>query len=403
MSFSLKTFILRCIHYPSKFIYPLIPVRVPELISGPGAVRELPESVKSQKIDKVLIVTDKGLTSIGLAEKITGPLEAANIPYCIFDGVQPNPSIQNIEDGLKVYDENNCSGIIAFGGGSPMDCAKMIGARASNRRKPVRKMQGKFRVWRTLPPLIAIPTTAGTGSEGTVAAVVSDPDTHEKFAVIDLKLVPQVAILDAELMLGLPPHVTSTTGMDALTHAVESYIGLMGTPFTRKNSLDATKIIMEDLEDVYQDGSNPDKRDQLALASYYAGLAFTRTWVGYVHAIAHNMGGLYGVPHGLANAIILPYVLEASIEQARDKLADLAVVSGLGRADYFKDVLARKFIDKIKRMNQNMGIPTFIKELKEEDIPLIVKRALAESNIDYPVPRIMNKQELTELVRQLLP
>ncbi len=403
MGFSLKTLFLRCIHYPSKFIYPLIPVPVPDLISGPGSITNLPESVRSQRIDKVLIVTDKGLTSIGLADKITGPLNEEKIPYCIFDGVQPNPSIQNIEDGLSIYQDNNCNGIIAFGGGSPMDCAKMIGARASNPGKPVRKMQGKFRVWRSLPPLIAVPTTAGTGSEATVAAVVSDPDTHEKFAVVDLKLVPKVAILDAELMLGLPPHVTSTTGMDALTHAVESYVGLMSTPFTRKNSLDATKIIMENLEQVFQDGSNPEKRDQLALASYYAGLAFTRTWVGYVHAIAHNMGGLYGVPHGLANAIILPYVLDASIEQAKNQLADLAVVSGLGQANYCKDVLARKFIDKIKLMNKKMGIPSFIKELKEEDIPLIVKRALAESNIDYPVPRIMNKQEMTELVNQLLP
>jgi alcohol dehydrogenase class IV len=191
--------------------------------------------------------------------------------------------------------------------------------------------------------------------------------------------------------------------MDALTHAVESYIGLMGTRFTRENALNATRMIMQNLEDVFKNGSDLEKRNQLALASYYAGLAFTRTWVGYVHAIAHNLGGLYGVPHGLANAVILPYVLEASVEQAENQLADLAVVSGLGQPDYFKDVLAKKFINKIKIMNQNMGIPTFIKELKEEDIPLIVQRALAEANIDYPVPRILSKAELAELVKQLLP
>ena len=284
-----------------------------------------------------------------------------------------------------------------------MDCAKMIGARASNPKKSVKKMRGKFKVWKALPPLIAIPTTAGTGSEATVAAIVSNPELHEKFAVIDLKLVPPYAILDPELMIGLPPHITSSTGMDTLTHAVEAYIGVHGTKFTRENAEKATNIIINNLEDVFADGSNLVKREQLALASFYAGLAITRSFVGYVHAIAHNLGGNYGVPHGLANAVLLPHVLVASRNEAKNKLAKLAVISGLGKESDSKDELADKFIKKIKEMNRNMNIPSVIKELKEEDIPLIVQRALSEANVDYPVPRIMGKKEFTELVKQLLP
>lgn len=403
MSWSLKNVALRTVHYTTKTVFPLLRFPIPQVISGPGSVKRLPELISTLKMNRVLIVTDKGLSAAGLVEKVTAPLAMQGVFYAVFDAVQANPSIQNVEEGLKVYVANKCNGIVALGGGSPMDCAKLIGARASNPKKPVAKMRGKFRVWKALPPLIAIPTTAGTGSETTVAAVVSDPVAHEKFAVIDLKLVPPIAILDPELMVGLPPHITASTGMDALTHAIEAYIGIHGTSFTNENAEKATRIIIENLESVYQNGSNLDKRNQLALASFYGGSAFTRASVGYVHAIAHNMGGLYGVPHGLANAIILPYVLESCLKEAAGKLAKLAVVSGLGKADEPPATLARRFLDKIKSMNSALGIPKTIKELKEADIPLIVKRALAEANLDYPVPRIMNKEEMTALVRLLLP
>lgn len=403
MSWSLRNTALRTVHYTTKIVFPLLRFPIPQLISGPGAVKQLPDLVRSNKIDRVLIVTDKGLTAVGLVEKVTAPLAAQKIPFTIFDTVQANPSIQNVEEGLKVYLANNCNGIVALGGGSPIDCAKMIGARASNPKKPVAKMRGKFRVWKALPPLIAIPTTAGTGSETTVAAVVFDPVAHEKFAVIDLKLVPLIAILDPELMVGLPPHITASTGMDALTHAIEAYIGIHGNSFTDENAEKATRIIIENLETVYKNGADLEKRNQLALASFYAGSAFTRASVGYVHAIAHNMGGLYSVPHGLANAIILPYVLETCLAAAEGKLAKLAVVSGLGKENEAASTLSRRFLDKIKAMNITLGIPKSIKELKEGDIPLIVKRALAEANLDYPVPRIMNREELTSLVRSLLP
>jgi alcohol dehydrogenase class IV len=403
MNWILKKAAIRSIHYTTKFIYPLLKTPEPELYTGPGSIRQMPEIVKNHGVEKVLVVTDKGLTSLGLLDGMTAALEEEDIPYFIFDGVQPNPSIQNIEEGLQAYLSNKCDGIIAFGGGSPMDCAKMIGARAANPKKPVVKMRGKFRVWHKPPPIFAVPTTAGTGSETTVAAVVSNPETHEKFAVIDLKLVPPIAILDPELMVGLPPHITSTTGMDALTHAVEAYIGLHARKGTNADAEKAVKIIINDLEDVYKDGSNLEKRNQLAIASYHAGLAFTRAYVGYVHAIAHNMGGQYGVPHGLANAIILPYILEFSKSKINSQLAKLAVISGLGSEGEALEVLSQKFIDKVKNMNRNMDIPTHIKELQEKDFPIIIKRALSEASLDYPVPRLMTPGDCENLLRKLLP
>jgi alcohol dehydrogenase class IV len=284
-----------------------------------------------------------------------------------------------------------------------MDCAKIIGARVSNPYFSVRRMKGLFKVFLPIPPFFCVPTTAGTGSETTVAAVITDAETHEKFAISDFKLIPKIAVLDPELMVGLPPHITSTTGMDALTHAVEAYIGLNGSKFTDENAENATKLIFENLEEAYKNGSNLEARNNMALASFYGGSAFTRAYVGYVHAIAHNMGGLYGVPHGLANAIILPYVLEFCRKDAEKKLAGLAVAGGIGKRNESKEALSIKFIKKIKTMNKNMDIPTCIKELKEKDIPLIAKRALDEAHPDYPVPTIMTIEECESLVRKLLP
>ncbi|MEM7294982.1 MAG: iron-containing alcohol dehydrogenase, partial [Pseudomonadota bacterium] len=276
-------------------------VPIPETLEGPGSVKQLPTIIKeSHKVSKLLLVTDKGITSIGLMTGLIEALDDADLAYSVFDGVQPNPTIENIEAGVAAYSEEACDGIIAFGGGSAMDCAKMIGARATNPDKSVKDMRGGFKIPNGLPPFFAVPTTAGTGSECTLAAVVTDAENHEKFSVAALNIVPLTAVLDPELMIGLPPHITAHTGMDALTHAVESYIGRLDTPYTRENSEKAVKIIFEDLEPVYTNGNDLERRANVALASYCAGLAFTRALVGYVHAIAHNLGGLYGVPHGLA-------------------------------------------------------------------------------------------------------
>ena len=380
----------------------VLPFPVPTLLTGPGSVRQLAENISVRGLRHVLVVSDKVLVELGLLQSLLSSLEARGIATTIFDEVEPNPSIDTVEAGVRVYRQSGCDAIIAFGGGSPMDCAKIIGARFANPFISVRRMKGLFKVILPIPPFFCVPTTAGTGSETTIVGVITDARTHEKFAINDLKLVPKIAVLDPELMVGLPPHITAATGMDALTHAVEAYIGLNGSAFSDDNAEQATRLVFHNLEKVYAKGSDLDARYNMALASYRAGAAFTRAYVGYVHAVAHNMGGLYGVPHGLANAIILPHVLKFCRAAAESKLAKLAIVSGVGSSSESDEALSTKFIAEIEAMNTRMKIPTTIAELRAEDIPLIVDRALAEAHPDYPVPRLMTRDECETLVRQLL-
>ena len=385
-----------------KIISLVIPFPTPTLLIGAGSIKQLAENIRTRGCKNILLVSDKVLMDLKLADGLLESLKKNEINYVIYDEVKANPTIENIENGREIYRKNKCDGIIAFGGGSPIDCAKVIGARISNPYLSVRAMKGLFRVFLPIPPFFCVPTTAGTGSEATVAAVITDASTHKKFIISDLKLIPKVAVLDPELMVGLPPDLTSTTGMDALTHAVEAYIGLNGSAFTDKNAENATKLIFDNLEEAYQNGFNLDARENMALASFYAGAAFTRAYVGYVHAIAHTMGGLYGVAHGLANAIILPYILDFCREEAEEKLASLAIAGGIGSRSESNEILSYGFIEKIKTMNQKMEIPSFVKELQAKDIPLIAKRVLDEAHPDYPVPRIMTLGECEALLKKLL-
>ena len=393
----LKNAFCRVYQKTFKMVMPVFNWDEPELLKGPGAIKDLPALVKSKGISNVLVVTDKGLMSLNLLDSLFENLEKQNIKYTVYDGVQPNPSIENIEEGRRIYLKNNCEGIIAFGGGSPMDCAKVVGARIANPNKTVSQMRGLLKVVRNIPPFFAVPTTAGTGSETTLAAVVSNMQTHEKYAINDPKLRPKYAVLDPELTTGLPKKITSTTGMDALTHAVEAYIGQSGVKSTDDYAEKATKLIFDYLEKAYEDGKDIEARENMLVASFYAGMAFTRAYVGYVHAIAHNLGGMYGTPHGLANAVILPHVLEYYGETAYSKLADLADIVGIEGADDKEK--AEKFIAEIKRMNKAMDIPEHFDFIKDEDIPTIVERALKEGNPLYPVPKIMDEADCTMVVK----
>ena len=372
----------------------------PQLLTGPGSVKKLPKLVKEKGVSKILVVTDKGLMNLGIPNGLFEELKNEDIDYVVYDGVQPNPTIENIEEARQMYVDNGCQGIIAFGGGSPMDCAKITAARIVRPNKPVEKMRGLMKILKPLPPFFAVPTTAGTGSETTLAAVVSNSKTHEKNACNDPVLRPKYAVLDPELTTGLPPHITSTTGMDALTHAVEAYIGKSNVKSTREYAEKATEMIFENLETAYKDGKNIEARNQMLLASYYAGMAFTRAYVGYVHAIAHNLGGQYGIPHGLANAVILPVVLEAYGEAVYDDLAKLADLVGIKGNDNAEK--AKAFIAEIYAMNERMNIPTGFKEIKEKDIDIIVDRAYKEGNPLYPVPVIFDKDEFRRIVKSLM-
>lgn len=368
--------------------------RKPELLQGENSLEKLPDLVKSLDLNMLLVITDEGIHKLGLMDKLLEGLQEQNIAFVVYSKTVPNPTFTNIEEALELYTANNCDGIIAFGGGSPMDCAKAVAARIARPDKSLVDLKGLFKVRKEMPPFFAIPTTAGTGSEGTIAAVVSNSETYEKFAIMDPVLVPHYAVLDPVLTINLPPHITSTTGMDALTHAVEAYIGKSNTEETRKYAREAVILIFKYLERAYVEGTDMKARTEMQRASYLAGLAFTRAYVGYVHAIAHTLGGFYQVPHGFANAIILPHVLRFYGESAAKPLAELATIVGIGKITDSDEKKAELFIEAIEALNKKMNIPRKITGIINRDVPLMVERAIQEANPLYPVPRIVNKDEM---------
>ena len=276
-----------------KFALPFLPYRNPEVV---GSVKALPEILLKKKCDNVLIITDKGIRSLGLTERLEKALKENQISYSIYDKTVANPTTVNVQEAENLWYQSGSKAIIGFGGGSSMDCAKAVAARIAKPNQSLAQMKGILKVHKKLPLLIAIPTTAGTGSETTLAAVITDAETRHKYAINDFPLIPRYAVLDPKVTLSLPPFITATTGMDALTHAVEAYIGNSTTPGTRKNALDAVKLIFENLDRAYNDGSDKEARKNMLRASYFAGCAFTKSYVGYVHAVAHTLGGQYNVP-----------------------------------------------------------------------------------------------------------
>jgi alcohol dehydrogenase len=390
---------LYCRIYQSSFkvIAYILPWRQPELLKGENSLSNLPKLIKSKGISCVLIVTDSVIKSLGLMDELLKGLRSQGVDFVVYDKTIPNPTIDNIEEALQMYKANKCEGIVAFGGGSPMDCAKGVGARVARPKKSIPQMKGVLKVMKRIPSLFAIPTTAGTGSETTIAAVITDSRTHEKYAINDTSLIPHYAVLDPALTVNLPPNITSTTGIDALTHAVEAYIGRSNTSKTREYSRKAVKLIFENLFEAYNNGKNLVARAKMQEAAFLAGLAFTRAYIGYIHAIAHTLGGFYSAPHGLANAIIMPYVLEYYGESAYKPLAELSDLIDLSAPGDTNEHKAVKFIEAIKKLNKSMGIPDKVNCIIESDIPLMVKRALSESNPLYPVPKIMSEEEMKNI------
>lgn len=368
-----------------------------EIIEGENSILKIPALLTKAGKKKVLLVTDKGITSLGLTAPLLSELEKAGVTCHVYDDTVANPTIDNIEEALKMYKDNGCQAIIAFGGGSPMDCAKGVGARVARPNLTIPQMRGLLKVMKKIPLLIAVPTTAGTGSETTIAAVISNPRTHEKYAVNDFHLVPKYAVLDPLITVGLPPHITATTGMDALTHAVEAYVGRSNTDETRQAARKAVKLIHENLYNAYTDGSDLTARSNMLTAAFYAGIAFTKAYVGYVHAIAHTLGGYYRIPHGLANAVILPYVLDYYGETAHRPLAELADLIGITTGGDSDEVKARKFIAWIRDLNARMNIPTSLGGIQEADLPGMIHNALREANPLYPVPKILFAEDLRKL------
>ena len=371
--------------------------RRPELVKGAGSSGTLAYNILARGIDNVLVVTGPNISKRGLADSMYESFDKNGIKYSIYNRTQNNPTTANVEEGYDIYRENKCQAIVAFGGGSPMDCAKAIGARVSNSTSSIMSMAGMFKVKKKTPLLFAVPTTAGTGSEATVAAVITDEKEHHKFTVNDPKLIPDVAVLDPCITMNMPAHLTATTGMDALTHAVEAYTNILSKP-TDRGAKYAVRLIFRHLPEAYADGDDIFAREKMLEASYEAGIAFTRSCVGYVHAIAHTLGGLYGTPHGLANAVILPHILELYGEAVYKPLSELAETAGIsGSTDREK---AEKFIEAIRQMNRNMDIPEHL-EIKDEDIPKMIKWAMAEANPVYPVPVIWNEADFRKAIDKI--
>ncbi len=382
-----------------KIALPFLPYRKPEVI---GSVKAIPDIMKKKRRTSVLIITDKGIRNLGLTKRLEKALSDSQIPFTVYDGTVANPTTINVAEALDLYLENRCDAIIGFGGGSSMDCAKAVGARAAKPNQPLSKMKGILKVHKKLPLLFAIPTTAGTGSETTLAAVITDAETRHKYAINDFPLIPRYAVLDPKVTVSLPPAITAATGMDALTHAVEAFIGNSTTYATRKDALLATRLIFENIDTVYENGSDIDARRNMLHASFYAGCAFTKSYVGYVHAIAHSLGGEYNVPHGLANAVILPLVLETYGGKINRKLHKLAVAARLADKDTPSDEAAAAFIQAVKDMKKRFQIGDTIPEIHDVDIPKLAHYADKEANPLYPVPVLMNAHELEHLYFRLM-
>ena len=390
----LKKFYCRAFQICFRVALPILPYREPKLLKN---YNDLVDTLKSNGKQSVLFVTDKSIRTLGLTKNLEDVISNSGLHLTVYEGTVANPTTNNVDEALALYKKNNCDCIIAFGGGSAMDCAKATGARVARPNKSLGKMKGVLKVGKKIPLLIAIPTTAGTGSETTLASVITDSETRHKYAINDFNLIPKYALLDAGLTVGLPKFITATTGMDALTHAIEAYIGRSTTKQTRENALTAIKLIFENLEIAYNDGKNISARENMLKASYLAGLAFTKSYVGYVHAIAHSLGGKYNVPHGFANAVILPYVLKKFGKSIYKKLWKIAVYTGLCNKETPIETATEIFIQKIETMNKNMQIGTKIDEIKDEDISSLAQTAEREANPLYPVPVLWTAKQLEDI------
>ncbi len=379
----------------------LLPWKKPELIEGEGSFARLGELVRSKGFDNVIIITDKGLMKIGLLKPLFKALDESKVKYTLCDNVEPNPKIDNIEEAVTMYRNNGCQAIIAVGGGSPMDTAKAVGARIARPGKTIEQLGGTLKVLWKIPTLFAVPTTAGTGSETTIAAVVTNRETHHKYSINDLFLIPPYAVMDPLLHVGLPPFITATTGMDALTHAVEAYITVDRPKYCRVACEEAVVAIFKYIEKAFKKGGDINARRELLYASYKAGLAFTRCGVTYVHPIAHTIGGLYNVPHGLANAVILPYCLDYYGVKIHPRLARLADLTGISKPGQTEGEKAKAFIAEIRRMNRDMKLQDKFDCIKDEDIDQMVEWALKEAHPMYQVPVLLNGDQLREIILQI--
>ena len=364
---------------------------------GPGSRKVIAEEVAKRGYKKALVITDKDLVKFGVAAQVTDVLKAAGIPYEVFDNVKQNPTVRNVKAGIDAFKAAGADFIVAIGGGSSIDTSKAVGIIVNNPEfSDVVSLEGVAPTKKKSVPVIALPTTAGTAAEVTINYVITDEENVKKMVCVDPNDIPTLAVIDPELMLSMPRGLTAATGMDALTHAIEAYIGRSTTKQTRSAAVEAIQLIFANLQNAYNNGNDKTARHHMLRASYLAGTAFTKSYVGYVHAVAHSLGGCYGIPHGLANSVLLPVILEAYGTAAHKKLARLARLTGISDSN-LDAVAAGEFIRHIRNMNLSMNIPETLDGIRNEDIPKLARYADKEANPLYPVPVLWGPSKLEQM------
>lgn len=346
---------------------------------GPGVLADIGAEINALGFSKALLVTDKVLVELGVAAKVTAVLDAAEISYTVFNGVQPNPTCANVNAGLAVLQENGCDFIISLGGGSPQDAAKAIGILAAN-GGDIRDYEGIHKSQKKSLPIIAINTTAGTASEVTINYVITDEDRHVKMVMVDKNCLATIAVSDPELMTAKPAPLTAATGMDAMTHAVEAYLSTGAYSLTDALALESIRLIGESLRDAVKDGNDLEARSKMAYGSYIAGMAFNNCGLGYVHSMAHQLGGMYDLPHGVCNAVLLPHVERFNAPACGDRLRNVAHALGVDTTGMTREEANEAALNAIAQLNADVGIPAGLKELgvKEEDIPAMAENAMKD-------------------------
>ncbi|VVE49739.1 L-threonine dehydrogenase [Pandoraea anhela] len=347
---------------------------------GVGSLDEAIAALRQYQFRRALIVTDAGLAKAGVAEKVAKLLTRQDIQSVLFDGAKPNPTVANVEAGLAILKQNQCDFVISLGGGSPHDCAKGIALCATNGGH-IADYEGVDRSKKPQLPLVAINTTAGTASEMTRFCIITDEKRHVKMAIVDRNVTPLLSVNDPALMAAMPKGLTAATGMDALTHATEAYVSTAATPITDACALKAVTLISQNLRRAVSHGDDMTARENMAYAQFLAGMAFNNASLGYVHAMAHQLGGFYDLPHGVCNAVLLPHVEEFNVSTSAGRLKDIAQAMGEKVEGLSDEEGARAAIAAIRRLSKDIGIPSGLAELgaKEADVPTLAANAMQDA------------------------
>lgn len=371
---------------------------------GPGAREVLPQEINRLGLHKAFVATDKDLLKFGVADKVLKVLEAANIPYVVFSDIKPNPTVSNVNAGVKAFAESGADFILAIGGGSSIDTSKAIGIITNNPEfADVVSLEGVAPTKKKSVPIIALPTTAGTAAEVTINYVITDEVNQKKMVCVDPNDIPAIAIVDAELMYTLPKSLTASTGLDALTHAIEGLITKGAWEMSDMFEIKAIEMIARYLETAVNEPNNAEARNGMAVAQYIAGMAFSNVGLGVVHGMAHPLGAIFDVPHGVANALLLPLIMEYNAPAALDKYTDIAKAMNVYKEGMSKEEAAKAACDAVRQLSIRVGIPQHLSEIgiKEEDLPKLAKSAYAD--VCTPGnPREVTEEIILDLYKQAL-